>query len=89
MRPADLLGAFTASAQEKISLQKALDLTLERNLTIKQSAFTEALDDATLQQSKNNRLPSLSATVQSSENFGRALDVNYLSIYQQSQCVCG
>jgi outer membrane protein len=72
-------GAFTATAQEKIGLQKAVDLALERNLTIKQSAFTEALDDATLQQSKNNRLPSLSATVQSSENFGRALD---LTTYQ-------
>lgn len=67
--------AYTATAQEKISLQKAVDLTLERNLTIKQSAFNEALDNASLQQSKNNRLPSLSSSIQASENFGRALDV--------------
>jgi outer membrane protein len=75
------LWAITASAQEKISLQKALDLTLERNLTIKQSAFTEALDDATFKQSKNNLFPSLAATIQTSENFGRALDV---TTYQYS-----
>jgi len=71
----------TATAQEKIGLQKAVDMALERNLTIKQAAFTEALDEANLQQSKNNRLPSLTSSVQSSENFGRALDV---TTYQYS-----
>jgi len=67
--------AFAASAQEKISLQKAVDLALQNNLTIKQSAFTEAFDAATYQQSKNNQLPALSGTISASENFGRALDV--------------
>src|SRR4051812_9478264 len=67
--------AFAASAQEKISLQKAVDLALQNNLTVKQSAFTEAFDAATYQQSKNNQLPALSGTVSASENFGRALDV--------------
>lgn len=67
--------ALTASAQEKISLQKAVDLALQNNLTIKQSAFTEALDEQNLKQAKNNRLPSLSASTQATENFGRALDV--------------
>jgi outer membrane protein len=70
------LMASVAYAQEKIGLQRAIDLALQNNLTIKQSAFNEALDAATLQQSKNNRLPSLSSTVQGSENFGRALDVS-------------
>jgi outer membrane protein len=67
--------AFTATAQEKISLQRAVDLALQNNLTIKQSAFTEAFDAATYQQSKNNQLPSVSAQVNATENFGRALDI--------------
>lgn len=67
--------ALSASAQEKISLQKALDLTLQNNLNIKQSAFSEAIDATSLDQAKNNRLPSLNSNVQMSENFGRALDV--------------
>lgn len=72
-----LLGgmALSANAQQVIGLQKAVDLALQNNLTVKQSAFTEALDAATYQQSKNNQLPSLSSSVSASENFGRALDV--------------
>lgn len=65
---------LTANAQEKIDLQKAVDMALERNLTIKQAAFSQALDETTLQQSKNNRLPSLSSSIQASENFGRVAD---------------
>lgn len=72
-----LLGGMvlTASAQQVINLQKAVDLALQNNLTVKQSAFTEALDAATYQQSKNNQLPALSSSISASENFGRALDV--------------
>jgi len=44
---------FQAKAQEVITLQKAIDLALERNLTIKQSQFTEALSEEDLKQSKN------------------------------------
>lgn len=66
--------SFRANAQEVISLQKAVDLALERNLTIKQSQFTEALDDETLKQSKYNQLPNLTAGPQASFNFGRNID---------------
>jgi outer membrane protein len=66
--------SFRANAQEVISLQKAVDLALERNLTIKQSQFTEALDDETLKQSKYNQLPNLTAGPQGSFNFGRNID---------------
>jgi outer membrane protein len=52
---------FTAKAQEVITLQKAIDLTLERNLTIKQAQFTEAISEETLKQSKYNQLPNLTA----------------------------
>lgn len=66
--------SFTANAQEVITLQKAVDLALERNLTIKQSQFTEALDNETYKQSKYNQLPNLTAGPQASFNFGRNID---------------
>lgn len=69
-----MCAALTGNAQEKISLQKAVDLTLERNLTIKQAQFNEALDDANLKQAKYNMLPSVSSSPQASYNFGRSLD---------------
>ena len=65
---------LNAQAQEVITLQKAIDLTLERNLTIKQSQFTEALTDQDLKQSKYNQLPNLTAGPQASFNFGRNID---------------
>lgn len=65
---------FTVKAQEVITLQKAIDLTLERNLTIKQAQFSEALSEETLKQSKYNQLPNLTAGPQASYNFGRNID---------------
>lgn len=65
---------FTVKAQEVITLQKAIDLTLERNLTIKQAQFSEALSEETLKQSKYNLLPNLTASPQGSFNFGRNID---------------
>jgi outer membrane protein len=66
--------SFHTKAQEVITLQKAIDLTLERNLTIKQSQFTEALSDEDLKQSKYNQLPNISANPQGTFNFGRNID---------------
>lgn len=67
-----LFASFTAVAQEKITLQMAVDRALANNLTIKQSVISElsAAEDYT--QSKNNQLPSLSAGPQSGYNFGRS-----------------
>lgn len=65
---------FQAKAQEVITLQKAIDLTLERNLTIKQSQFTEAISEEDLKQSKFNQLPNLTAAPQGGFNFGRNID---------------
>jgi len=66
--------SFRANAQQVISLQKAVDLALANNLTIKQAQFTEALDNETLLQSKFNALPSISATPQASYFFGRSIN---------------
>ncbi|RCH55557.1 TolC family protein [Mucilaginibacter hurinus] len=65
---------ISAFAQQKIGLLQAVEMALERNLTIKQAQFSEALSEETLKQSKNNRLPDLNANSQGSFNFGRSLD---------------
>ena len=75
---------FTAAAQEKISLQRAVDLTLERNLTIKQAVINESLGDADYKQSKSNLLPSVSASPQASYNFGRSANLATYSYSNQS-----
>ncbi|RYZ99746.1 MAG: TolC family protein, partial [Sphingobacteriaceae bacterium] len=69
-----LSNGISTFAQEKIGLLKAVELALERNLTIKQAQFTEAITEETLKQSKYNRLPDLNANSQGSFNFGRSLD---------------
>jgi len=65
---------ITVKAQEVITLQKAIDLTLERNLTIKQAQFSEALTEQDVKQSKYNQLPNLTAGPQAAFNFGRSVD---------------
>jgi outer membrane protein len=76
--------ALTAGAQQVISLQKAVELTLANNLTIKQSQFNETIADANLQQAKNNRLPNLTAGPQASFNFGRSVDPSTNQFVNQS-----
>jgi len=69
-----LLTGLWASAQEKITLQQAVDRTLANNLTIKQALITEQLGAADYQQAKNNQLPSLIANPQTGYNFGRSVN---------------
>jgi len=81
---------FTANAQEKITLQTAVDRTLERNLTIKQALITEQLAGADYQQSKYNQLPSLSANPQGSYNLGRSVNLaTYAYTNQSSLYIAG
>jgi outer membrane protein len=74
----------TANAQEKITLQMAVDRTLERNLTIKQAVINEELGNADYQQAKNNLLPTVSANPQTSYNFGRSVNQATYSYTNQS-----
>jgi outer membrane protein len=76
--------SFKAHAQEKITLQTAVDRTLANNLTIKQAVVTEALGQQDLQQAKYNMLPSLTANPQSSYNFGRSPNLTTYSYSSQS-----
>jgi outer membrane protein len=70
-------------AQEKISLQRAVELALERNLNIKQAQLSEALTGEDLKQSKYNRLPDLNVNTQGSFNWGRSLDQSTYSFTNQ------
>lgn len=82
-----LAASFTVRAQEKITLQMAVDRMLANNLNIKQAQVSEALGYADLQQSKNNQLPSLTAFTSTGYNFGRSLITgtsDYLSSTAQS-----
>ncbi|MGZ4009067.1 MAG: TolC family protein [Mucilaginibacter sp.] len=65
------LSFTTVRAQQVISLQQAVDVTLKNNLTIKQAQITEALATEDFKQSKYNQLPSLSANPNAGFNFGR------------------
>ena len=78
------LFGFTANAQQVISLQKAIDLTLANNLTIKQSKITEALATEDYKQAKYNLLPSISANPQGSYNFGRSPNLTTYSYTSQA-----
>jgi len=81
-----LIGAagFKANAQQLITLQKAVDLTLQNNLQIKQAKFTEAVDVENLNQAKYNRLPNLTSNPQASFNFGRSVDPSTNQFVNQS-----
>jgi outer membrane protein len=67
-----LTAGFTAKAQEVITLQKAVQFTLERNLTIKQAQLTESLANEDVKQSRYNLLPSASANPTAGYGFGRS-----------------
>ncbi|MBB3055041.1 TolC family protein [Mucilaginibacter gotjawali] len=76
--------SFTAKAQQVISLQQAVDLTIKNNLTIKQAQFTEALANEDYKQAKYNQLPSLSANPSGTYNFGRSANLTTYSVSSQT-----
>jgi len=79
-----LVMGINAHAQEVITLQKAVDLALQNNLTIKQAQFTEALANEDYKQAKNNLLPSVTVNPQGSYNFGRSPNLTTYSYTSQS-----
>ena len=77
--------SFTATyAQQVISLQKAIDLAMANNLSIKQSQITTAIATEDYKQSKYNMLPSISVNPQGSYNFGRSPNLTTYSYTSQS-----
>ncbi len=76
--------SFTARAQQVVSLQQAVDITLQNNLTIKQAKLTESLAGEDYKQAKYNRLPNLTVNPQASYNFGRSPNLTTYSYSSQS-----
>src|ERR1700761_2528120 len=79
-----MVTGVSAGAQQVISLQQAIDLTLQNNLTIKQAKLTEALAKEDFNQAKFNQLPSLTANPTASYNFGRSPNLTTYSYSSQS-----
>src|SRR5690606_7727971 len=79
MRLSFLIGATAASlfwsvgayAQEVITIQQAIDKTLQNNLQVKQAQLSESLNDVNLTQSKAALYPSLNANVNQNLGWGR------------------
>jgi len=67
-----------ANAQEVITIKQAVENTLKNNLNIKQAAFSAAVSDETLRQSKNALLPTLSGSISQSMQWGRSQQVSGL-----------
>lgn len=63
-----------ANNESKITLQKAVDIALKNNIQIKQSTISVQNSELILQQSKNNKLPSVNGFTGLSTNFGRGID---------------
>lgn len=79
-----LLTVFvSAQAQQKISLQQAVDLALQNNLQIKQAQLSEALTEEDLKQSKLALFPTLNASNSDNYGVGRTFDQQVGQIVNQ------
>lgn len=70
-----LLIVTNVFAQNEWALEQCINYALENNLTIKQYELNSRYQQNQLQQSKNNRLPSLSANISQGVSFGRSLTI--------------
>ena len=77
------LSQFT-NAQQVITIQQAVDNTLNNNLTIKQAQFSAAITQENLTQSKYAIYPNLNASVSPNLTFGRGLDQTTFQVTNQT-----
>lgn len=70
-------------AQEIITIQQAIEKTLNNNLQIKQARLSESLTDESLKQSKASLFPTLNGNGGYNVNFGRSLDPSTQSFSSQ------
>jgi len=64
-----------AGAQSKPwTFQQCLDTALQRNISVNQSRMANELNKISLEQSKSNRIPSVSANANEALNFGKNVD---------------
>jgi outer membrane protein len=83
-----LTGCLTVgpvSAQQKWSLEDCINYAIKNNLTIKSGALTTDAQQIKLEQSKNQILPDVSASLGSSLNFGTGLNDKNVYVQQNSQ----
>lgn len=73
----------STSAQEVITIQQAIENTLNNNLQIKQARLSENLSDENLKQSKASLFPTLNGNGSYNVNFGRSLDPSTQSFSSQ------
>lgn len=79
------LSSRSAFAQESITLEQAVALTLQNNLQIKQAQLSEALSEENLKESKLFFYPTLNAGGNLNFNFGRNVDpLTYEFVNQQT-----
>lgn len=80
-----LLTGFSqvSKAQEVITIQQAIDKTLNNNLQVKQAALSESLSNENLKQSKMALYPSLNTGVSQSMNWGR--NQSQSGLYENNQ----
>ncbi len=71
-----LLYSFVAVWAQKSpwTFQQCLDTALRRNISVNQSMLSNELNKISLEQSKANRIPSVSANISESFNFGKNVD---------------
>lgn len=73
-----LILAFTVTSvegQKKWTLQECVEYASSNNLQVKSSALTKKVQDYTLESSRKEKLPSVSASVSNNANFGQSQDV--------------
>lgn len=71
-------------AQEVITIQQAVDITLKNNLQIKQAQLSAALGEENLSQSKFALYPSLNGSLSPNLTFGRGLDQTTFQVTNQT-----
>lgn len=70
-----LMGASQIGfAQEKITLEQAIELALENNIQLKQAKFSVAISEEDLKQSRYNLTPNLNANSSYNYSLGRSFD---------------
>lgn len=79
------LSSGTVSAQQKWSLEDCINYAVKNNLTIKSGELTNDAQQIKLEQSKNQILPDVSASLGSSLNFGTGLNDKNVYVQQNSQ----
>jgi len=75
--------ASLGHAQEVITIQQAIDKTLNNNLQVKQSKLSESLSDENLKQSKLALYPSLNTGVSQNMSWGRSQSAS--GLYENNQ----